>query len=257
MTKHGTKIMLLHDKTALVTGAATGNGAAIAAGLAAHGATVVLTDIDGQGAETRCAELAAKGFDCYAFPLDVTDACQNRTVQNLVQERIGSIDILVNNAGIRPRHAFDSADRDGLWRKAMDVNLDGVRLTTLTWLESLRATKGSVINITSIAAFNASPQSMAYSTSKAAAQMLSKVLAYELAADGIRVNAIAPGVIETEMTRSSREDPQRRERLLARIPMARFGRPDELVGAVIFLASDLSTYVTGCTIAVDGGYLAV
>ena len=250
-------MMLLHDKIALVTGAATGNGAAIAAGLAAQGARVVLTDIDGKGVEARRDELVAKGFDCHAFVLDVTDAHQNGAVQRLVQDRIGSIDILVNNAGIRPRHAFDSGERDKLWRKAMDVNLDGVRLTTLTWLESLRMTKGSVINITSIAAFNASPHSMAYSTSKAAAQMLSKVLAYELAADGIRVNVIAPGVIETEMTRSSREDPLRRERLLARIPMARFGRPDELVGAVIFLASDLSTYVTGSTIAVDGGYLAI
>lgn len=249
--------MLLHDKTALVTGAATGNGAAIAAGLAAQGARVVLTDIDAEGVEARRDELIAKGFDCHAFVLDVADADQNHTVQKLVQDRIGNIDILVNNAGIRPRHAFDSTERDSLWRKAMDVNLDGVRLTTLTWLDSLKTTKGSVINITSIAAFNASPHSMAYSTSKAAAQMLSKVLAYELAADGIRVNVIAPGVIETEMTRPSREDPLRRERLLARIPMARFGRPDELVGAVVFLASDLSTYVTGCTIAVDGGYLAV
>ncbi len=168
----------------------------------------------------------------------------------------GDLDILVNNAGIRPRHAFDSPDRDIHWDRAIKVNLEGIRNTTLAWLDGLKRRKGSVINITSIAAFNASPGSIGYSTSKAGAQMLSKALTCEMAADGIRVNAIAPGVIETDMTIPSRSEPRRRKKLLSRIPLARFGRPEDLIGAAVFPASDLSNYVTGCTIAVDGGYLA-
>lgn len=250
-------MMLLKDKIALVTGAARGNGAAIALGLAREGAIVVVTDVDGDCAAERQKEIEAAGGRAFSYALDVSDMAQCDRLKGEVQSALGPIDILVNNAGIRPRHSFDSADRDYWWQKAMAVNVDGVRRMTLAWVDSLSATRGSVINITSIAATNASPMSLAYSTSKAAAQMLSKALAMELAGYGIRVNAIAPGVIETEMSRSSREDPIRRDRLLARIPMARFGRPEELVGAVLFLASDMSTYVTGATINVDGGYLAV
>ncbi|PLP59320.1 3-oxoacyl-ACP reductase [Mesorhizobium loti] len=248
--------MLLEGKIALVTGAARGNGAAIARGLAMHGATVVLTDIDQEAIQLECERYRVDGLACHAYRLDVSDMAECQLVAQQVGREVGDLAILVNNAGLRPRHAFDCDDRDFHWERALSVNLDGIRHTTLTWHEALRRSRGTVINITSIAAFNASPGSIAYSTSKAGAQMLSKVLACELAADGIRVNSIAPGVIETEMTRSSREEPVRRERLLARIPMGRFGRPDELVGAVLFLASDFASYVTGSTIAVDGGYLA-
>jgi len=247
---------LLAGKRALVTGAAHGNGAAIALGMAKHGANVVLLDIDADALEARAKEIRQQGLCCSSAILDVSDPEQCLRLAKETGFDQAGLDILVNNAGIRPRHAFESGDRDFHWERAMKVNLDGIRNTTLAWMEGLKRSKGTVINITSIAAFNASPGSIAYSTSKAAAQMLTKALAYELAVDGIRVNSIAPGVIETEMTRSSREDSVRRERLIARIPMARFGKPDDLVGAVIFLASDLSTYVTGCTIAVDGGYLA-
>jgi NAD(P)-dependent dehydrogenase (short-subunit alcohol dehydrogenase family) len=247
---------LLAGKTALVTGAAHGNGAAIALGMAKHGAYVVLLDVDEEALEARVREMRLQGLECSSAILDVSDPEQCLRLAKETGFNQAGFDILVNNAGIRPRHTFESSDRDFHWERAMRVNLDGIRNTTLAWMDGLKKNRGSVINITSIAAFNASPGSIAYSTSKAAAQMLTKALAYELAADGIRVNAIAPGVIETEMTRSSREDSVRRERLMARIPMARFGKPEDLVGAVIFLASDLSSYVTGCSIAVDGGYLA-
>ncbi|MFK8251840.1 SDR family NAD(P)-dependent oxidoreductase [Ancylobacter terrae] len=251
-----TSTSLLEGKLALVTGAANGNGAAIARGLAEHGARVLLSDIDADAVEARVRTLRAEGLDCVGLMLDVSCSLECERVAAATAADFGDLDILVNNAGIRPRHAFESADRNLHWQQAIRVNLDGIRNTTLAWLAGLRRTRGAVINITSIAAYNASPGSIAYSTSKAAAQMLSKALACELAADGIRVNSIAPGVIETEMTRPSREEPGRRNRLLARIPMARFGKPEELVGAVVFLGSDLSTYVTGSTIAVDGGYLA-
>lgn len=250
------RTQLLSSKCALVTGAARGNGAALARGLSDHGAKVILVDVDAEGLEAQLGCLRAEGRDCAAMVLDVgdRDACRAAAAQFAATH--GDLDILVNNAGVRPRHAFDAPDRDAHWDRAIRVNLEGIRNTTLAWLDGLRRRRGTVINITSIAGFNASPGSIGYSTSKAGAQMLSKALACELAAEGIRVNAIAPGVIETDMTIPSRSEPVRRERLLSRIPMARFGRPEDLVGAAVFLASDLSSYVTGCTIAVDGGYLA-
>lgn len=247
---------LLAQKCALVTGAARGNGAAIARGLSDHGAKVIIADLDEYALAVQLDAMRAEGRNCFSLALDVADPEACRAAAHQVATMHGDLDILVNNAGIRPRHPFESADRDIHWERAIKVNLEGIRNTTLAWLEGLRRQKGSVINITSIAAFNASPGSIGYSTSKAGAQMLSKVLACELAPDGIRVNAIAPGVIETDMTIPSRSEPVRREKLLSRIPMARFGRPEDLIGPAVFLASDLSTYVTGCTIAVDGGYLA-
>jgi NAD(P)-dependent dehydrogenase (short-subunit alcohol dehydrogenase family) len=249
--------MLLNHHLALVTGAAQGNGAAIAHGLARQGAIVIATDINQAGAVTTRDALWAMGARAYAYALDVADASQCYAVADRIREEIGHVSVLVNNAGVRPRHAFDSEARDAAWRQAMGVNVDGVRNMTLACLPSLKVTQGSIINITSIAASQASAQSIAYSTSKAAAQMLTKATALELAADGIRVNAIAPGVIETEMTQGSRDNPTRRNALMARIPMARFGHPEDLVGPVVFLASSMSAYMTGAVLAVDGGFLAV
>ncbi|AOB37960.1 SDR family oxidoreductase [Bordetella parapertussis] len=249
--------MLLDNVIALVTGTAQGNGAAIARGLAAQGAAVAVCDIDLAGARRTAEALRAEGARAAAYELDVRDAARCAAVARQVGEDLGALGVLVNNAGVRPRHAFDGDERDALWRQAMDVNVDGVRNMTLACLEGLAATRGAVVNITSIAASRASAQSIAYSTSKAAAQMLTKVLALELAPCGIRVNAVAPGVIETAMTQSSRDDPQRRGALMARIPMRRFGSPQDLVGPVTFLASPMSAYVTGAVLAVDGGFLAV
>lgn len=248
--------MLLHGQLALVTGAARGMGAAIAQGMADAGAGVVVTDLDADGAEQTAATIRHAGGVAHAFALDVTDPARCAEVSRATQD-LGGLSILVNNAGIRPRHAFDSADRDLQWRRAMDVNLDGVRHMTLACLDALSANRGSVVNITSITAFQASPMSLAYSTSKAAAQMLTKVLALELAPRGVRVNAIAPGVIETDMTATARQHPERSQYLMTRIPMARFGLPGEVVGPAVFLASSMSSYMTGAVLAVDGGFLAV
>ena len=249
--------MLLNGKIALITGAANGNGAAIARGLSREGAIVIIADIDLGAATILQDELRDGGAEAHAFLLDVSVAEQCKNLEKTVLEKIGCVDVLVNNAGIRPRHKFDSSDRDASWVKAMDVNVGGIRNMPLAFMTSLKESKGCVINITSIAATNASPMSIAYSTSKAAAQMLSKVLALELAQFGIRVNAIAPGIFETDMTKSSRQDPVRSNRLMTRIPMSRYGNPDELVGPVVFLATNMSSYMTGATITVDGGYLAV
>lgn len=248
--------MLLQGQLALITGAAKGNGAALAQGFAHHGARLVLCDIDGEGVRRTSALIHDAGGNAHAYQLDVSDAHQCRAVVAQVREQIGDITVLVNNAGVRPRHAFDSSDRDDQWRRTMDVNVEGVRNMSLSVLDSLIATRGCIINITSIAGSRASAQSIAYSTSKAAAEMLTKVMALELSPMGVRVNAIAPGIIQTDMTRPSRDDPVRCKALMSRIPLGRFGDPGDLVGPTVFLASPLAAYVTGAVLAVDGGFLS-
>jgi len=249
--------MLLKGRIALVTGAAQGNGAAIAKGLAAQGARVVTTDIDGAGAERTAAEIRAHGGNACGFVLDVTDAAACTALAGEVARAAGPVSVLVNNAGVCPRHGIDSPDLRRAWNLALDVNLHGTLNVTLAFLPVIRESRGVIINIASIAAFVSTATSIGYSTSKAALKMLTQNLAQELAKDGVRVNAIAPGTFATAMTVATREDPARREKFLARIPMGRFGEPDELVGPVVFLASDMSSYMTGSTVVVDGGYLAV
>ena len=171
--------------------------------------------------------------------------------------RIGQVAIVINNAGICPRHSIDDPDTRRLWNIALDVNLHGTLNVTLAFLGALRATQGSVINIGSIASFVSTATSIGYGTSKAAVKMLTQNLAQELAKDGVRVNAIAPGTFATPMTEATRFDAERSAKFTARIPMGRYGEPEELVGPVVFLASSMSSYVTGTTLVVDGGYLAV
>lgn len=249
--------MLLKGKLALVTGAGQGNGRAIALGLAEHGADLIVTDISEDTAAATAEELRKAGAKAWHFRQDVGDVQQCEDLAARVVSEIGHISILVNNAGVCPRNTIDSPDVRESWDLAMRVNLDGTLNVTIAFLESLRATKGAVINMASIAAFVSTATSMAYSTSKAAIRMLTQNMAQELAKDGVRVNAIAPGSLVTQMTEATRQDPERRERFLSRIPMGRFGQPEELVGPVVFLSSSMSSYVTGTTLVVDGGYLAV
>ncbi|EUB99232.1 3-oxoacyl-(acyl-carrier-protein) reductase [Rhizobium sp. CF080] len=248
--------MLLKDRIAFITGAGQGNGAAIAHGLAAEGARIVATDINGDAAAKTAQEIIAKGGQAWSFAHDVADAARSLEIAREVEATIGQVSILVNNAGICPRNTIDSPDVRSSWDAALSVNLDGTLNVTLAFVAALRATKGTIINMASIASFVSTSTSISYSTSKAAVRMLTQNLAQELAKDGVRVNAIAPGTFNTAMTAATRNDPQRSERFLSRIPMGRFGEPHELIGPTVFLASDMSTYVTGTTLVVDGGYLA-
>ena len=184
------------------------------------------------------------------------DAAASRALAKTLAAEGEHVSIVVNNAGICPRHSIDSPDLESSWNAALDVNLTGALNVTRAFLPALRATKGTVVNITSIASFVSTATSVSYPVSKAGLRALTQSLAHELAPEGIRVNAIAPGTFATAMTEATRHNPERSERFLARIPMGRYGEPDELVGPVVFLASSMSSYVTGTTLVVDGGYLA-
>jgi len=249
--------MRLEGQIALITGAGQGNGAAISRGLAAEGARVVVTDLDPETAAHTAMEISQAGGAAHAWELDVTDANACGVLAETVSQKVGDVTVLVNNAGICPRHPIDDPTARRLWNAALDVNLHGTLNVTLAFLPALRRTRGSIINIASIAAFVATATSVGYGTSKAAVKMLTQNLAQELAKDGIRVNAIAPGTFATRMTEATRLDAARSARFLARIPMGRYGKPEEMVGPVVFLASAMSSYVTGTTLVVDGGYLAV
>lgn len=247
---------LLAGKVVLITGAGQGNGRALARGLAWAGATVVVTDMNAANAAETTTLITTEGGKAVGYPLDVTKPEDCRAVAQRIAAEIGTVSVVINNAGIIIREGIDSPAAAANLEKVMKVNLDGTFNVIHACLPDLRQTRGTIVNVASIASYSGQPNTLGYSASKGAVKMLTQSLAVDLAKDGIRVNAIAPGVIETPMTVSTRSNPDKLERFLARIPMQRVGKPEELVGAVLFLASDMSTYVTGITVPVDGGYLA-
>lgn len=247
---------LLSGRVALVTGAGQGNGKAIAKGLAKAGATVIVTDLNEANAKSVVGEIQEAGEKAFAYRLDVTSSTECDALAENVGNEVGDIDILVNNAGVIIREGVDSQKVAANLQRTLDVNVMGTFHPTHAWLPSLRRTRGVIINVGSIASTTGIPNVVGYSPSKGAVKMLTQALAVELAKDGIRVNAIAPGVIETPMTSYTREAPERLEKFMLRTPMARVGQPEELVGPVVFLASSMATYVTGVTLPIDGGFLA-
>ena len=247
---------VLAGRLALVTGAGQGNGRAIAIGLARAGARVVVTDINQQTILQVAEEIRAAGGQAWAYLLDITSSEACVALAGRVSAEVGQVDLLVNNAGIIFREGIDSPRAHESLRQTMDVNVIGTFNVTHAWLPALRATRGSIINLGSIASFTGQPGSTGYAPSKAAVKLLTQSLAIELAKDGVRVNAIAPGVIETAMTVGTRGNPQVLQKFMQRTPMARVGQPEELIGPVVFLASDMASYVTGVTLAVDGGFMA-
>lgn len=248
---------LLSNKIALVTGAGSGIGQAIAIAYAKEGAKVIITDLAVEGCQQTLERVKEAGGQGWVYALDVTDVEAVQALAAQVQKEAGNIDILVNNAGVILREGLDSPNAHAVIRKVMDVNLMGVFNTIHAWLPALRATRGCIINISSGAAFLGQPRALGYSASKGAVKMLTQSMAADLGVDGIRVNAIAPGVIVTPMTDVTRADPQRLEKFMVRIPLGRLGQANEIAGVAVFLASDLATYVNGVTLPVDGGVLAV
>jgi NAD(P)-dependent dehydrogenase (short-subunit alcohol dehydrogenase family) len=248
---------VLLGRLALVTGAGHGNGAAIARGLAAAGAEVIVTDIDKDAAHTIADSIVADGGKARGFVLDVTDDGSCRALARDVSLLVGPIRILVNNAGIFLRGNLVAEDGRDRWDRTMEVNVQGPFNVTMAFIDQLKLTKGTIVNIASINSFVAQAGSGAYPVSKGALAQFTRGLAAELAADGVRVNALAPGIIATAMTEPTRADPKRLEAFLAHVPMKRVGEPEELAGPVVFLCSDAASYITGAILPVDGGYLGV
>jgi NAD(P)-dependent dehydrogenase (short-subunit alcohol dehydrogenase family) len=248
---------LLAGDVAVVTGAAQGNGATIAKGLAAAGAAVAVTDLNAAGAAEVAAAIAADGGRARSFTLDVTDAAQCRSVAAAVEAELGPVSILINNAGIVRRVGIE---QDGFLASVKDqhsANVLGSMQTVSALLGQLTRTRGRIVNVGSIASFQATTGGIGYGASKGAVLMMTKAMASELAPRGIRVNGIAPGVIATPMTAPTRANADVAAKYLDRIPLKRFGETEDLVGPVLFLVSRLSAYVTGAMLPVDGGYLAV
>jgi len=250
------KDMLL-GRLALVTGAGRGNGAAIARGLAAAGAEVIVTDIDRDAARTIADSIVADGGKARGFALDVTDEESCRTLARDVSLLVGPIRILVNNAGIFLRGNLLAEDGRDRWDRTMAVNVQGPFNVTMAFVDQLKLTRGTIVNIASINSYVAAAGAGAYPVSKGALAQFTRALASELAADGVRVNALAPGLIATAMSEPTRADPRRLEAFLAHVPMKRVGEPEELAGPVVFLCSDAASYITGAILPVDGGYLGV
>jgi NAD(P)-dependent dehydrogenase (short-subunit alcohol dehydrogenase family) len=253
---------LLQNHTAVVTGSASGIGRAIALGYAREGAQVVLLDINAGGAADVAQEIRAAGGKATSFLLDVTVRENCIAVAGQIAETIGPVSILVNDAGINRRNAFtaaaDAVIKD--WQDIMAVNLNGVFNVTHAFLGALRATKGRIVNIASIQSFMhvRTPNSPAYTTSKHGVLGFTRALAAELGKDGVRVNAIGPGLIETPLNAQARaNNPDLVKTFLDHTPLGRAGKPEDIVGPAIFLASDLSAYVTGAIIMADGGYRTI
>jgi NAD(P)-dependent dehydrogenase (short-subunit alcohol dehydrogenase family) len=253
---------LLQDHIAAVTGAGSGIGRAIAQGYAREGAQVAVLDINGEAASETVQQILNAGGKAQQFVLDVTDRAACRAVAAQVADKFGQVSILVNNAGINRRNAF-TADADAVikdWQDIIAINLNGVFNVTHAFLEQLRAAKGRIVNIGSIQSFVhvRTPNSPAYTTSKHGVLGFTRALAAELGKDGVRVNAIGPGLIETPLNASVRaNNPELIRIFMDHTPLGRAGKPEDIVGPAIFLASDLSAYVTGTIVMADGGYRAI
>lgn len=247
----------LANKKIVVTGAAQGNGEAIAKGLAALGATVILADLNQEKLAAVQVDIQAKGQQAYSYLLNVADPEACVAFAEKLQTEIGDIDVLVNNAGILRRGNLESESWFKDFEDTLNVNVKGSYYLVHALVDSLKRSKGNIVNVASIQSFVAATTATSYAISKGAVAQMTKTLAAELAKYEIRVNAIAPGIIETPMTEFTRSNQNILEGYLRHVPMNRTAQPEELVGPVAFLCSDAASYVTGCILPVDGGYLTV
>jgi 3-oxoacyl-[acyl-carrier protein] reductase len=253
---------LLANHTAVVTGAGSGIGRAIAAGYAREGARIVLLDINGNAAAEAAKEIREAGGSADGFALDVTRREDCVAMAKQVAEKVGPVSILVNNAGIARRNGMLGAAEAVIndWEDIIAINLTGVFNVTHAYLAPLRAAKGRIVNIGSIQSFVhvRTPSSPAYTASKHGVLGFTKALAAELGKDGVRVNAIGPGFIETPLNEKVRAaNPDLVKTFIDHTPLGRAGKAEDIVGPAIFLASDLSAYVSGSIVMVDGGYRTV
>jgi NAD(P)-dependent dehydrogenase (short-subunit alcohol dehydrogenase family) len=251
--------MDLKEKVVIITGARRGMGRSHALVLAKAGAKVVVSDISEEDCQKVVKEIEKNGGEALAVKCDVS---KKEEVDGLVKktiERFGKVDILVNNAGICQFRPFLELTEED-WDRTLDINLKGYFLCAQAAAkEMVKRKKGKIINIASIASGQVGigfPALAHYSASKGGIIALTETLAVELAPYNIRVNAIAPGMIETPMIVPVKESPEQEKEVLKRIPLGRPGNPEEVSNLVLFLASDASSYITGSTVIIDGGWMA-
>jgi len=256
-TSDTAQMFSLHGQVALVTGGATGIGRAVALGLARAGADVAVT-VNRSPADETVRRVEGLGRRCHSVPSDLSELTGGAAEKLLdtVAQGLGEVTVLVNNAGIiRRNDAAEYTDED--WRAVLEVNLNAVwTLSQAAGKRMLGAGRGKIITIASLLSFQGGIRVLAYTASKHAVAGLTKALANEWASRGVNVNAIAPGYIATANTSALREDKARNRQILERIPAGRWGEPEDLMGAAVFLASTASDYVHGHVLAVDGGWLA-
>jgi NAD(P)-dependent dehydrogenase (short-subunit alcohol dehydrogenase family) len=242
-------------KVALVTGASSGLGENFARRLAASGAIVVATARRTERLERLAGEIGAAGGKAFAVPMDVTKRGSIVAALERARELAGVPDIVVNNAGIaQAKPSLELTEDD--WRAVLDTNLDGAWRVAQESARAMAAAKkgGSIINIASVLGLRVANALLAYSVAKAGLVQATKALALEWARHGIRVNAIAPGYIETDMNRDFFRTDRGRE-VVKRVPQRRIGQPPDLDGALLLLASEASAYMTGSIVVVDGGHV--
>jgi NAD(P)-dependent dehydrogenase (short-subunit alcohol dehydrogenase family) len=250
------ELFSLRDRVAVVLGGTSGIGLAIARGFAQAGAITIASSRDKARVAAAASELEAFGARTLRLTSDVQD---RESLQRLCDEAVlayGQLDILMVTSGAHKKiRTEDLTDED--WNRIVDINLNGTfRANQIFGRQMLKQGRGSIINTCSMTTFASFAEVAVYSASKAGVDMLTKSLACEWATRGVRVNAIAPGVFRTPLNTRALDIPERMAAILARTPMGRIGQLEELVGCAIFLASDASSFVTGQTIPVDGGFLA-
>ena len=250
--------MKLDNKTAIVTGARRGIGRTIALALAKEGANVVVSDISQEDCQTVVTEIEGLGRKGLALKCNVTSRAEVEDMVRRAVAEFGKVDILVNNAGIISFKPFlELTDED--WDNTLNVNLKGQFLCSRAAAKEMAKNKwGRIINIASISSGGcgiAFPLIAHYTASKGGVMALTEALALELTPQGINVNAICPGAIDTDMVKGVKESGQL-EQLLLRIPKGRIGQPEDIANLAVFLASDESDYITGAAIVIDGGWLA-
>lgn len=248
----------LSGRVALVTGASRGIGREIAVTLAREGADVALVARSAEKLADVAVEIEGLGRRCVVITADVTEDAAPERIVSETTGALGGITILVNNAGGNSFMAPLQTMRLSGWRKTLNLNLDSIVALTQAALPALIASgNGSIVNVASVAGLRGSPLMSHYGAAKAALLSLTQSLAIELASQGVRVNSLVPGWIETDLTDFLRTDESTEQGLLSRVPMARWGRSEEIAQGALFLASDASSFMTGQSLVMDGGLSAM